>query len=101
MLPVFHHTHGLHEYTVRDVRTGSHAAMAACENCGGYAYRHVKTLARPCPGPLPKNAAQRRRLGRNQFPQGGAQGMHYRIEWANAITGREVRISMREDRDGP
>eukprot|EP00971_Amphidinium_carterae_P013252 261139-Amphidinium_carterae.1 len=58
-------------------------------------------LARPCPGPLPKNATQRRRFGRNQFPRGCAQDMHYLIECANAITGKELRISMRDRRDGP
>eukprot|EP00971_Amphidinium_carterae_P098794 1954001-Amphidinium_carterae.1 len=35
------------------------------------------------------------RIGQESVPARGAQGMHYLIEWANAITGREVRISMR------
>eukprot|EP00971_Amphidinium_carterae_P352114 6492434-Amphidinium_carterae.2 len=48
--------------------------MVACDRCDGYAYKHVKSLARPCPGPLAKNATQRRRLDRNLFPQGGVQG---------------------------
>eukprot|EP00971_Amphidinium_carterae_P244439 4853681-Amphidinium_carterae.1 len=53
---------------------------------GGCGYKHVKTLARPSPGPLAKNAAQRHRLGRNLFPQSSAQGelaLHVGTDWGD------------------